>query len=216
MSIEFLCEGCGAKLRIEDDSAGKTVKCPNCSTVVSARPAEDLSAASPFGAVGSAQGPVDDGNPYASPMTTPPGAGSLLSGGTSTIPPGVQRALAQTRPWVIFLSILGFVCGGFMTLGSVGILVAALVSGEPGMIVFGPIYLVYAALYLAGSYFLLVYGLRIGTFQQSNSFGDLESALVAQKSFWKLVGIVVVVGFVLGVVAVLGIMIFGAVARANL
>ena len=67
-------------------------------------------------------------------------------------------------------------------------------------------YLVYAALYLAGSYFLFVYGLRIGSFQRSNSFADLESALVAQKSFWKLVGIVIVVGFVLGVVALVGVL----------
>jgi DNA-directed RNA polymerase subunit RPC12/RpoP len=207
MSIEFLCEACGAKLRIEDDSAGKTVKCPNCSAVVSTKPAEDAAAASPFGEVGPARAPVDDDNPYASPMTTPaPGAGSLSPAGASTIPHGIQRALSQTRPWVIFLSILGFVCGGFMTLGSVGILVAAVVSGEPGMILFGPMYLVYAALYLAGSYFLFVYGLRIGSFQRSNSFADLESALVAQKSFWKLVGIVIVVGFVLGVVALVGVL----------
>jgi len=108
------------------------------------------------------------------------------------------------------------ICGGFMALGAVGIVIGAAVSGEPGMFFLAPMYVIYAALYLAGSYYLLLYGLRIGSFQRTHSFGDLEAALVAQKSFWKLLGIVTVVGFVLGVLAVVGLMAFLAMDVGSL
>ncbi|NQT16981.1 MAG: hypothetical protein HQ582_29760 [Planctomycetes bacterium] len=213
MSFEFLCERCGAKLRIEDDLAGKTVKCPNCSAVVPAKPAEEPAAASPFAASGASADAAGEVNPYASPATVPEGDfGVQTPGGTLVISPGVHRALGQTRPWVVFLSILGFICGGFMALGAVGVLIGAAVSGEPAMLFLGPFYLIYAALYLAGSYYLLVYGLKIGSLQRTNSLGDLEAALVAQKSFWKLLGIVTAIGLVLGVLAIAGFMVFGVMA----
>ena len=71
MSFEFLCGACGARLRIDDDLAGKPVKCSQCSAVVPAKAGEGMAIESPFAGAGPAQPPVDDANPYASPAAPP-------------------------------------------------------------------------------------------------------------------------------------------------
>jgi hypothetical protein len=86
-----------------------------------------------------------------------------------------------------------------MTVVAVAMVIGALVAGGREFLFVGPLYLLYAALYLACAYYLLLYGRRIGSFQRTNDVHDLESALVAQKSFWKLVGITLAVMIGLGV-----------------
>jgi DNA-directed RNA polymerase subunit RPC12/RpoP len=199
MSSEFLCEACGAKLRIDDDLAGKQVKCPQCSAVVRAKAGPEAAIASPFPSMEPAPPSADDLNPYASPTAPAEIDGTArIATESQAVTPGIRRAMSQTRPWVLFLAVLGFVAGGLMALAAVAMVLVALVAGELEMLIVGPIYLLYAALYLACAYYLLLYGRRIVSFERSNDVHDLESALVAQKSFWKLVGITLAVMLVLG------------------
>jgi hypothetical protein len=46
-----------------------------------------------------------------------------------------------------------------------------------------------AALYLFASYYLWCYGKHIAALVRSGGMRQLQAAIVAQKSFWKLVGI---------------------------
>ena len=119
--------------------------------------------------------------------------------GEGAVTPRTRQALAETKPWVTFLSVLGFIIGGLMAIGTVGMLV--------GMgVVVAAIYGVMAAMYIACSYYLLSYGRRIGDFLRSGRPESLEAAMLAQRTFWKVVGVVVALFVVLWVL----MMIFGA------
>jgi hypothetical protein len=63
-------------------------------------------------------------------------------------------------------------------------------------------YLIPAFLYLAAAYYLFTYSQKIRAFLRGRSTRDLEVALVAQKSFWKLVGIVTAITLVLYLLAI--------------
>ena len=206
MPLEIVCESCGCRLRVQDESAGKRVKCPNCSAVMEMDGVRDTPAReSPLAPAGTGPGPTEDVNPYASPRTPSehlfPGQ---HAGAPPAITPGIYRALAETRPWVLFLSILGLIVGGLMVVAGLGLGLVAMVSEQFEMLGMGFVYLIYAAIYLAGAYFLLLYARRIGSFQRTNQIYDLEAALVAQKSFWRLVGIIAAIVLVLAVVIILG------------
>jgi len=137
---------------------------------------------------------MSDPNPYASPQFS-----SETLFGPSATPadavssPGVVRALAETRPWVRFLSILGFVVTGLIAVAVIAMVGAALFGGEVMVGVVAVFYLLGALLYGAGSYYLFAYSQRIGDFLRNPQRPQLEAALVAQKSFWKLLGIVAAV-----------------------
>ena len=163
----------------------------------------------PFAGIGDS-GPQQDINPFASPREAPAErAVATDSGGDGVISPQMIQALAQTRPWVLFLSILGFILSGLVALGSLGGAAASLMMGIAGVAVFLSALVTgaAAALYFFAAYHLYTYATQIAKFLRTKNSDDLDRAMVAQKSFWKLVGMVtaVVVGiyvilFVLGLV----------------
>lgn len=128
-------------------------------------------------------------NPFAAPRTTPAPA----EGGGEAYSPRLISALVQTRPWVLFLSILGFVMGGLGMLFSLIALLMTLASGISGLFLIMLLSLISPALGLVASWFLFRYAQSIGLFMRSKATRELEDALEAQKSFWKLVGIVTAV-----------------------
>jgi len=140
----------------------------------------------------------EEANPYVSPVESSGGidvaAGSGEGGGGIT--PGMRQALAQTRPWVLFLSVLGFLGAGVGAIASllyVAVSVAAVGAlGATGMIflVGGLMMAGATVLYFFAAYHLFTYASAIAKFLRSREAGDLERALVAQKSFWRLVGMV--------------------------
>jgi hypothetical protein len=101
--------------------------------------------------------------------------------------------MSETRPWVLFLSVLAFIGGGLMALGSVTLGIMVVLEEEPLAIILALIYLIYGGFGLGCAYYLFSYGQRIGVFLSTSHNDHLETALVAQKSFWKLVGIFAVV-----------------------
>jgi hypothetical protein len=163
-----------------------------------ARPAAEVEP-SPFAGIGEPTPPRhQELHPYVSPAEPAEAvhvpAGSDQSGGAIT--PIMRQALAQTRPWVLFLSILVFLGAGLGALTS--LVYVALSVGAVGTLgATGMIFLV-AALLMAGAtvlyffaaYHLFTYASAIARFLRSHEGRDLERALVAQKSFWRLVGMV--------------------------
>lgn len=118
------------------------------------------------------------------------------------ISPRVLDLLRQTKPWVRLFSVLMFIGIGFMTLGVVswGIIMMGVASssssrnggefaalGVVGMLIFGGVIL----LYLFPAIYLGRYASRIAALLQFGRQQDLESALEAQKSFWKFLGVLI-------------------------
>lgn len=140
-----------------------------------------------------------------------------VSGGSGVVTDSIVASLSKTRPWVLFLSILGFVGAAFMALAAIPMLMGSAMMGnlegaeaELGMfgsgmmITMGVIYLVMAFIYVMASLYLLRYAGHIKRAVSSLEVADLEAALAQQASFWKLVGILVLVSLVLMVVMMVG------------
>lgn len=155
-------------------------------------------------------------NPYSASIADP----SVHSQGQVT--PAMIQALQGTKPWVRFCSILGFIFTGLIMMGAVSmIFFGSLMSGsmsetEVGMpfagfsILMSAVYILLGLLYLFPSIKLWKFGSRIVDLIGSQSTQDLEAALDAQRSFWKLVGILLAVFIglyiiIIGIAVVVGI-----------
>ncbi|HEV2212758.1 MAG TPA: hypothetical protein VGS99_05360 [Gammaproteobacteria bacterium] len=112
---------------------------------------------------------------------------------------GMLDALRATRPWVKFLSILGFVLCVLMALVGLAFVGGAGAKAGP-MAAFGPaigvFYLLFVLLYFFPCLHLLRYANAIARIPADGQRA-LEEALVKQKSFWKFIGILTAVVLVL-------------------
>ena len=142
-------------------------------------------------------------------------SGSTIGNNNSgnAITTGIVNQLKRTRPWVLFLSIIGFLITALTGLGTLGIFFgggSALLgmSGQqmptnsalPIMGV-GVIYLFMTLLYFFASLYLLKYATSIKQVINFGGSDNLEAALKFQASFWKLVGILTVVMMVFMLIA---------------
>jgi hypothetical protein len=165
-------------------------------------------------------------NPYAPPYAPPPGGYGQPPPYAATAQPGVGvspnsvELLRQTRPWVMFLSILMFIGSGFMLLGGIAMMgMGATLGGRgagafPGMIL-GAIYLPLAFVYIYPAVKLWSYASAIGRLNNSRMTEDLESALGHQKSFWKFCGILTIVLIALYIVFFLIAIVGGVMAAGS-
>jgi hypothetical protein len=158
-------------------------------------------------------------NPHATPHETK--ATETLAAASDSagegLTPAARRALADTRPWVLFFSILGFIGCAFALLASLVWMIASIgmvaTMGPAGFVflLMAMLTLGSAALYGFASYFLFTYAGNIQKYLRGNRSDDLEAAIVSQKLFWKLVGIVtaVVVGLYLALLLLALVLGFG-------
>ena len=145
----------------------------------------------------------------------------------ASLSPLAQQYLDQTRPWVKFMSVVTFIGAGLtMVLGLV-VLVISMFSGAaaanqeaPGLLgsavgggLLALLYLAMACVYIAPGLYLFRYAGAIGRLKVNPTAGVLEDALKHQKSFWRFVGILSVVGLALAVV-VLGLAVVAGVIGA--
>ena len=113
---------------------------------------------------------------------------------------GMLEALKGTKPWVRFVSILGFLVAILMVLAALGMggfgVYRITAGGPEGYMLAGMavLYLVFAILYIYPSRFLFRYASAIGeALAAPSKSAAVERALVQQKSFWKFVGIMILV-----------------------
>jgi predicted Zn finger-like uncharacterized protein len=184
MSVEITCQNCHSKLRIPDQAVGKQVRCPSCATVF-------VAAAAPGGAV---PPPAESSevNPYSPGNVAPqsPFAGSGAPAAQMT--PRAIEALAATRPWVLFISILGMIGAGIYILGGL-VQIAIGLNGHAEAIGLGFGMAVGSFLMFLPGWYLLQYARSLGRFVGAYDSGSLEDAMVAQRSYWRLIGIMVLV-----------------------
>ena len=160
------------------------------------------------GVPGSAASPLPAAHASQVSAYTPPQ--SVVSGSfhqPGGVPPGSIQALKETRPWVLFLAILGCIGTGLMVLAALGMLLAGTAisssTSMPAGFSYGMMagmsvaYLVLGLLYLYPIVKLLKYSGAIKRLIQSGAAADLDEALQQQKSFWKFVGIVAIIMMVL-------------------
>ena len=126
-----------------------------------------------------------DPNPYQAPLSAVDQASIAYP--RSDIPDPVADALRNTRPWVRFLAVMGFIGSGFMVLAGVVLLLAGSLTKMPGWI--GLVYLPLGAFYVPPSLFLYRYGGAIEIFLREPTMDNLGGALGHQKSFWRFIGI---------------------------
>ena len=156
--------------------------------------------------------PVPPQSQVSAPHTPPPQPPRDL------VTPGMIEALKKTKPWVRFLSILGFILAGLMVLVALGMLVFGLyqMTQGPGvgawMAGMSVLYLLLGILYLFPSRYLYQYASAIGAALDAKyKSGPVEQALGYQKSFWKFAGIMALVMLLLYIPGI-----FAAIAIPNL
>jgi hypothetical protein len=169
--------------------------------------------------------PMRQMNPYLAPAPAPSYEGPAPSPyGDAADDRGAQvtemavEMLRQTRPWVMFLSVMSFIGAAFMFLGGILVMAASALTPAKGPLpgaVLGAIYLPMGLLYIYPAIKMWTYGGAIGRLLTSRASVDLEAALAQQKSFWKFAGIVTIVMMVLYAVAIIGLVIVGVAAAGS-
>lgn len=127
-------------------------------------------------------------------------------------------SLRRTRPWVVFLSILGFVFAAFCFLGGLWMFLAfgifralpvkqSLPPFYSTVLFFGVGVLEIAVavfMYLLPCVILFRYGAAIGRMAPGNIQWAVEEALARQKSFWKYLGILMMAVIALYILLLIG------------
>ena len=174
-------------------------------------------------------------NPYLAPAETPahdpsyspygtgaagPGAGGM--GDRAEVSDSAIEALRQTRPWVMFLSVMSFIGSAFMLFGGIIVMVAGafIPSGAGGgaamsTAALGAFYIPFAFLYIYPALKMWSFGSAISRLVASRASVDLEAALRQQKSFWKFAGIVTIVMVAMYFVFFIGMMVVGIAAAGR-
>jgi hypothetical protein len=145
----------------------------------------------------------------------------------ASLTPLAQQYLDQTRPWVRFMSVMIFASAGLMALVGLVMLLAALLGGVPATGDEGPTARAFAAgvaagqafafvllafVYVAPGLYLARYAGAITRLKANATAGGLEDALKHQKSFWRFVGILSVIGLVVTAFAVVLAIVAGVIA----
>lgn len=132
---------------------------------------------------------MSDPNPYQSPVTPvvvvedqPEAAARLYE---------AAQVLAKTKPWVRFLSVLGFLMSALSIFGLIGLSVFANGPGAAGL-TFSAIMISIVTMilmYFIPSLLMWKYANRISSFLNQQNPATLATAITAQKALWMYVGV---------------------------
>ena len=162
-------------------------------------------------------------DPYATPSAS--GYETLHAGGGLVSQAAIQQ-LVGTRPWVIFFAVMMFIGSGFLVLGALGMAMmggmSSITSSRsatpfPAGIGFAlaAVYLVLAVVYVFPGVKLVQYASAISRLVRTRQESDLVMALDRQRSFWKLVGIMMIVMIGLYVLFIIGVVLSGVAAASR-
>ena len=121
----------------------------------------------------------------------------------------IMKSLRATRPWTRLLSILGFIGTGFTIITGI-----AMIAGQNfipvsdkapplAFAVMGVFYILASVFYLVPSIWLSRYSSAITAFLKGGDAIQLGNAIAYQKSFWKFVGIMVLVSFAFAIIGII-------------
>lgn len=119
----------------------------------------------------------------------------------------IRKSLRATRPWTRFMSVLGFIASGLMVLAGAGVIVGEryipVSEKAPPLVFMGIIYILSAVCYLIPSIWLSKFSTAVSDFLKSGDAIELGKAIAYQKSFWKFVGILVLLFIALTVLGII-------------
>jgi hypothetical protein len=128
-------------------------------------------------------------------------------------------SLRQTKPWTMLVSIVGFIYVGFMVILGIGSMFMLSMFDRTNSVLsgmLGAVYIIMAVVYFFPTLFLFKFSSSLGRLIDGGGATEMEEALLNQKSFWKFIGILTVVGIVLsiiGIIAAIAIPLFFSMAR---
>ena len=115
----------------------------------------------------------------------------------------IRNSLRGTRPWIRFLSILGFIGTGVTVIIGLGIMVGGsffpIPPEAPPLVYLGIFCILTSVFYLVPSIWLSKYSSAIDSFLKGGDSVQLGKAIAYQKSFWKFTGILVLVFMVIAI-----------------
>jgi hypothetical protein len=158
------------------------------------------------------------------PYATPAAHVQHASPSSAGVSQGVLQQLAGTKPWVRFISVLMFIGAALMLLIALGIMIAggAIAKASSNPMFSGGMGIAFAVLYAAMSLFYIYPALKLWKYANyiaillnSGAMFDLEMALSQQRSFWKFVGIIMLVFLSLYLLVIVGAVIFGGFAAMS-
>ena len=119
----------------------------------------------------------------------------------------IMNSLRATKPWSRLLSILGFIGTGLTVLIGLGIILGRnflpVSPKAPPLVFLGIFYILTSVLYLVPSIWLSKYSSAIASFLKGGDSVQLAKAMAYQKSFWKFVGILVLVSMLFAIVGII-------------
>ncbi len=119
----------------------------------------------------------------------------------------IMNSLRATKPWTRLISVLGFIGTGLTVLVGLGIVLGRnflpVSPKAPPLLFLGIFYILTSVLYLIPSIWLSKYSSAIASFLKRGDSVQLGNAIAYQKSFWKFVGILVLVSIVLAIVGII-------------
>ena len=163
-----------------------------------AQPHAGGAAASPGGAPVAA-----DHNPYSSPAAV--GSPPQSTGSVDSL--RVVQALQQTRPWVLMFGVLAFIAAASNVLTLLGSFVMLYFLPQAGIamvLMFGA----YTTITVYYGLLLLRYANGCAAVANSRGMADLETALEAQRNFWKFAGIMTLVAIGISLLSTLAMYTF--------
>lgn len=142
----------------------------------------------------------------------PPGAKAASVDKNRAILNYIMNSLRATKPWTRLLSILGFIGTGLTVLMGLGIMVGEnfipISPKAPPLAYLGIFYILTSVFYLIPSIWLSKYSSAIDSFLKGGDAVQLGNAIAYQKSFWKFIGILVLVSIVIAILGILAAILF--------
>ncbi len=155
-------------------------------------------------------------NPYSAPDAQSDG----LPAAEGAISGAMLEALRGTKGWVKLVAVLLFIGAAFTVFAALAIIFGGgamgLAGGKEGagamgmMAAMGFFYLVFAAIYLFLGLHLIRYSGAINRLLSEGHPEAMEDALQHQQKFWRLAGIMALIGLIFAIIGFVGM--FAAIA----
>lgn len=143
-------------------------------------------------------------NPYQPPSSAVDGP---QVGSDARLSARVIESLGKTRPWVLLMTVLGFVVAGVFALFGV----ALLFDDETKVRSIGWIYVGMGSVSLGVAITTRRYSAAIKQLLHGGGVAELEQAMDAQAKVWRVAGILTTIGVVLVVLAIIVAVVIGVV-----
>jgi hypothetical protein len=126
------------------------------------------------------------------------------------LPDSVCKAGADSRPWVLFLAVMGFIYAGLSVVGGLLWLIEGASHHVAGLVASGLIGVIVGAVAIIGAALLVRYANCLGGLRYARQSVVLERALEALKGFWVFASIVLIVVLAFVVITVVWALSVGA------